>query len=139
MWKALAISSLLLTSATAASAADLTVTINGVHNSTGSVAAAIFNNGTNFPKAAPFGGFRLKASGGPVSYTIHSLPPGKYAITAYHDENDNGKLDADATGLPTEGYGVSNDAKELLGPPEWGKASFDVGDQPKSVTVNITY
>jgi uncharacterized protein (DUF2141 family) len=140
MWKISGLSSVVLTLATAAGAADLTVTVAGVKNSTGSVAAAIFNSDVNFPRAQPpFGAFRMKSSGGPVSFTVHNLPPGKYAITTYHDENDNGKLDADPTGLPTEGYGVSNDAREVLAPPQFSKASFDVGDQNKSITIKLTY
>jgi uncharacterized protein (DUF2141 family) len=139
MWKSPSLVAVLLTVATAAGAADLTVTITGVRNSNGAVAAALFNNETNFPKAPPFGALRIKASGGPVSFTVHDLQPGKYAMTSYHDENDNGKLDSDPIGLPTEGYGVSNDAREALGPPQFSKASFDLGDQPKSITINIKY
>jgi uncharacterized protein (DUF2141 family) len=139
MWKSAGIALLLLTFGTASNAADLTVTIDGARNSDGSVATAIFNNDANFPKAPPFAAFRMKASGGPVSFTVHNLPPGKYAITSFHDENDNGKLDADPTGLPTEGYGVSNDAKNILGPPQFSKAAFDIGDQAKAVTIKITY
>jgi len=139
MWKSVGIVSLFLAFATAANAADLTVTIAGVRNSNGSVAAAVFNNETNFPKAPPFAAFRIKASSGPISFTAHNLPPGKYAMTSYHDENDNGKLDADPIGLPTEGYGVSNDAREPLGPPQFSKASFDIGDQGKTITINIKY
>ena len=139
MWKSAGIALLLLTLGTASNAADLAVTIDGARNSNGSVAAAIFNSDANFPKAPPFAAFRMKTSGGPVSFTVHNLPPGKYAITSFHDENDNGKLDADPSGLPTEGYGVSNDAKDFLGPPQFSKPSFDIGDQAKAITIKITY
>ena len=135
MWKFLGAGLLTLLFATAA---DLTVTISGVKNSNGSVAAALFNSEADFRKT-PFSAFRIKASGGPVSFTIHNLPPGKYAMTAYHDENDNGKLDTDLVGAPSEGYGVSNDAREVAAPPQFSKASFDVGDQNQSITINITY
>jgi uncharacterized protein (DUF2141 family) len=139
MWKSIGIGSFLLVFTTAANAADLTVTISGVKNSTGSVAAALFNTETNFPRSQPFSVFRIKASGGPVSFTVHNLPPGKYAMTSFHDENDNGKLDADPVGLPTEGYGVSNDARDPLGPPQFSKASFDIGDQAKTIAIKVTY
>jgi len=139
MLRLASITSALLMLTTAAYAADLTVTVNGVKNSSGSVAAAIFNAEDNFPRGAPMGGFRMKASGGPVTFTFRNLPSGKYASTSFHDENDNGKLDADPTGLPTEGYGVSNDAREVLAPPQWAKASFDLTDQGKSITINLSY
>jgi uncharacterized protein (DUF2141 family) len=139
MWKFLGAGLFsLMFSTVAATAADLTVTINGVKNSNGSVAAALFNSEADFRKT-PFSVFWIKASGGPVSFTVHNLPPGKYAITSYHDENDNGKLDADPVGSPTEGYGVSNDAREAAAPPQFSKAAFDVGDQEKSIAIKITY
>jgi uncharacterized protein (DUF2141 family) len=125
---------------TAAGATDLTVTISGARNATGSISAGIFNSESSFPKAPQaFASFRIKAQQGTVSFTVHNLPPGKYAVTSYHDENDNGKLDTDVTGLPTEGYGVSNDAREILGPPQFAKASFGLGDQSKTITVTIKY
>jgi len=132
--------SLQLALLTAAGAADLTVTVSGVRNADGAIAAAIFNNESSFPKAAlVFAAFRIKATQGPVSFTVHDLPAGRYAVTAYHDENGNGKLDADETGLPKEGYGVSNNARETISPPQWSKASFEVGAQSKTITVNIAY
>jgi uncharacterized protein (DUF2141 family) len=139
MWKSVGVGSLLLILATAVDAADLTVTVTGVRNSDGSVGVAIFNNETNFPTAPPFSIFRIKAYAAPVTFTVHNLPPGKYAVTSYHDENDNGKIDRDPTGLPTEGYGVSNDAREILGPPQFSKASFDLSNQGKAITVIIKY
>jgi uncharacterized protein (DUF2141 family) len=132
----------LLTAAglTAASAAELTVTIDGARNANGSIAAGIFASESGFPKPEQvFAAFRIKAKQGPVSFTVHNLPPGRYAVTAYHDENNNGKLDADVTGAPTEGYGVSNNAREILSPPFWSKASFEVGEPSKTVTVKVEY
>ena len=140
MWKTAGLGLFVLLMATAADAADLTVVINGIRNSNGAVAAGIFNSEGSFPKAQQaFGSFRLRAPPTTASFTVRNLPPGKYAVTAFHDENDNGKLDADPTGLPTEGYGVSNDARELLAPPQFAKASFDIGNQDKTITVTLGY
>jgi uncharacterized protein (DUF2141 family) len=67
------------------------------------------------------------------------LPPGKYAVTAYHDENGNGRLDFDPTGQPAEGYGVSNDARNPAAPPEFAKAAFEVRDQKSAAAIQIVY
>jgi uncharacterized protein (DUF2141 family) len=125
---------------TAASAADLTLTVSGVQNANGTVAAGVFNSASNFPRAGQaFASFRMKAAKGDVSFTVHNLPPGKYAAVAFHDENDNGTLDVDPLGVPTEGYGVSNDARNADGPPVYAKAAFDVAEPHKSVTVKLAY
>ena len=124
----------------AAEAADLTVAVTGVRNANGSVAAALFNSEASFPKAGQaVAAFRVKAAQGSFQVTFHDLPPGRYALTAYHDENDNGKLDTDVTGVPSEGYGVSNNARDELGPPQFAKAAFDLGEAGKTVNVTIKY
>src|SRR5215467_2306170 len=125
---------------TAAGAADLTVIVSGIRNESGLVSAGVFNSESSFAKAAEaFASFRIKATPGSVGFTVHNLPPGQYAVTAYHDENGNGTLDFDPLGIPAEGYGVSNDARETLAPPRFARAAFEVQDQNKSITVNIGY
>ncbi len=122
-------------------AGDLTVTVTGVRNATGSVVAALFDSDGGFPKAPQAAAaFRMKAREGSFSVTFHNLPAGNYAALAYHDENDNGKLDTDEiTGVPSEGYGVSNGAREVAGPPQFAKAAFAVGGDAKSISVELKY
>lgn len=57
---------------------------------------------------------------------ITGLPPGDYAISAIHDENDNKKLDKSFIGMPTEGVAFSNNAKVSFGPPKFEKVRFHV-------------
>jgi uncharacterized protein (DUF2141 family) len=138
--KLVIVASLCSSALSAAGAADLTVIVSGIRDASGSVSAGIFNSESSFAKASEaFASFRIKATPGNVGFTVRDLPPGRYAITAYHDENANGTLDFDPTGVPTEGYGVSNDARNPLAPPEFAKAAFELRDQNKSVTVKIAY
>jgi uncharacterized protein (DUF2141 family) len=124
----------------AANAVDLTVNLKGARNANGSVVAAIYSSKQSFAKEGQqFAAFRTLATTGGASVTFHDLPAGDYAVTAFHDENNNGKLDRDATGLPTEGYGVSNDARELLSPPFWDKASFALEGESKTISITIEY
>ncbi len=51
---------------------------------------------------------------------FEDIPPGRYALAVIHDENMNGKLDANWLGVPKEGYGFSNDAKGLTAGREIG-------------------
>ncbi len=140
IWKLVFAASVYASVLTAAQAADLTVIVSGVRNATGLVSAGIFNSESSFAKTSEaVASFRIKAAPGSVGFTVHDLPPGRYAVTTYHDENANGSLDFDPTGIPTEGYGVSNDARNPLAPPEFAKAAFELSDQNNSVTVNIGY
>ena len=61
---------------------------------------------------------------------FEALPYGEYAISAYHDKNDNGKLDTGMFRMPKEALGTSNDAKVRFGPPKYEDAVFYL-DQPE--------
>jgi len=73
-----------------------------------------------------------------VSVTFHNIPAGQYAILAYHDENDNKKLDLRFGMFPKEGWGLSNDPK-VMGPPSFSASSFDVGASPIAIKVQMHY
>ena len=50
----------------------------------------------------------------------------------------NGRLDINWLGIPTEGYGFSNDAKAMLGPPSFSAAGFlhDGGTLELAITLD---
>jgi len=124
---------------TTATAADLTITVDGARNTNGALALALFNSESSFPRAPlAIASARMRARQ-EATFTFHDLAPGMYAISAYHDENDNGKLDADAIGFPTEGLGFSNDARITTGPPAFAKAAFELRDEKKKVSVKVLY
>jgi len=52
------------------------------------------------------------------------IAPGQYAVSVFHDENSNGKMDTNFIGMPKEGVGASNDAKGHMGPPKFAAAAF---------------
>lgn len=54
-----------------------------------------------------------------------NLNPGVYAVSTFHDENSNAKLDTNFLGIPKENYGFSNNASQPFGPPSFKEASFE--------------
>ena len=70
---------------------------------------------------------------------FEDIPPGTYALAVVHDENMNGKLDTHLPGIPREGYGFSNDASALLGPPSFYDASFKYDGQNLNLTIGLHY
>jgi uncharacterized protein (DUF2141 family) len=124
----------------AAPAADLAVTINGAKSSTGFIVGAVFDSEKTFlNRPTALASFRIKASPGEIGFSLKNLPAGRYAVTAFHDANDNGKLDTDADGQPTEVYGFSNGARGASGPPTFGEAAFELGDQAKTISIELRY
>jgi len=132
--------SLLLGATALASAANLTVTVKDVRNANGSVLIAVYDlSGFGKPELAK-AKQKAGANAGEVKFVFQGLPAGKYAVAAFHDENGNGKLDRNSLGVPTEGYGFSNDAQGTTGPPNFNQAAFDFdGKTDKAISFFLNY
>ena len=55
---------------------------------------------------------------------FNELPKGVYGISAFHDENKNGKLDTNFVGYPTEEYCASRNARNTFSAPSFADAKF---------------
>jgi len=130
----------LLRAGKVACAADLIVVIDGARNSNGHVLAAVYADENSFLNTAMAKALLRENAAGTVRLVAHDLPPGSYAVSAIHDENDNGKLDRNFLGVPIEGFGFSNDAVENAGPPNFGQARFDFdGKADKTIKFSFNY
>lgn len=122
-----------------AAAADLTLTIAGARSADGVVSVCLWSDGDSFPdcgKSATAERRTIAASdlGRPIVFT--GLKPGTYAISALHDENDNGRLDTNLIGIPKEGIAVSNDAMPKFSAPRFAATSFSLtGDAARRITL----
>ena len=118
------------------------VKILNIRNSTGTVACALFESPEGFPAeflrfATNIMVIRIRAAQARCDF--EDIPPGTYALAVVHDENMNGKLDTNLLGIPREGYGFSNDAKALLGPPSFPAASFVYDGKNLNLTIGLHY
>ena len=125
-----------------AAAADLAVEVNGIRSDKGKVYVAVHAavDGVEFPASAGMiaGGWKLAQTSG-MKVVFRGLPPARYAVNAFHDENGNEELDTNILGVPLEGYGFANDAKGIMGPPSFGDASVSLADAGATVTVTMGY
>ena len=77
---------------------------------------------------------------GETILTVHDLPPGTYAVQAFHDENQNKKVDRALFGtIPKEGIGFSRDAPIHMSPPKWADAEFAFDGAPQTITLRMRY
>ncbi len=74
---------------------------------------------------------------GSVIAVFENLPLGTYALSLYHDQNNNGKLDTNFVGIPKEPYGFSNDARGTFGPPKYTAAQFDFIKDGQQIEVRV--
>ena len=125
-----------------ASAADLTIEVRGIRSGDGRVLVAV--HGPQSKDTFPSGdgvvaGRRQSAQVGAVRFVVGDLSPGRYAVTAFHDANDNGELDTNLHGIPSEGYGFGNDASAAFGPPSYESAAVTVGDSSSVAVLTLSY
>ena len=79
-----------------AQAARLIVTIEGTRDADGYLYVALFAKPDGFPDGDySVQHMKLKAAPKPLTVVFDDLAPGTYAVGAYHDENNNGRLDTD--------------------------------------------
>ncbi len=118
------------------------VKILNIRNSIGTVACALFESPEGFPTEfllAATNVMVIKIRKSQARCDFEGIPPGTYAMAVIHDENMNRKLDANWLGIPTEGYGFSNNATGALGPPAFSAASFRYDGQNVELTMRLKY
>lgn len=124
----------------AAESCTLNIHITGLRNQKGDAAALAFASPHGWPedkdKASAAETAPIHGSQATVSLRV---PPGEYAVAALHDENENQKLDRDFFGIPTEGFGFSNNPRVFLSAPPFKKAEVNVGCPVTNIHVKMIY
>jgi dienelactone hydrolase/uncharacterized protein (DUF2141 family) len=89
-----------------AQTAKVTLTVNDIPSSKGSVLATLCGDPTAaFPGACMTHAGMADAMAGATTVTFEGVAPGRYAIQAFHDENADMQMN-----MPAEGYAFGNDA-----------------------------
>jgi uncharacterized protein (DUF2141 family) len=110
----------------AAATSTIDINVGTFRNTKGWFGCRLFASPAGFPKEPTPREQRIAISGGTVRCTFTGVAPGTYAVSVMHDENGNGKLDTNLFGVPTEGYGVSNNHTHALSAPTWDESKFQV-------------
>ena len=70
-------------------------------------------------------------------FVLDSLPQGNYSAYVYHDQNNNGKMDTNLFGIPTERYGASNNPPKRAGRPSLEETRFPVNDREIAIDIQL--
>ena len=117
----------------------LIVTLKGVRDSTGQIRASIYREPETFRKEdRAVAVVSVPAQKGDLKLAFMALPPGRYAIMAYHDADSDSKLGLRFGMFPTEGYGLSNNPK-VIGPPKFADSAFELSGPETSIEIKLSY
>ncbi|OYX33100.1 MAG: hypothetical protein B7Y99_07870 [Caulobacterales bacterium 32-69-10] len=116
------------------------VTVEGLRSRKGDVVVEIYPDTPKgfLTSAGRLGRTRAKAEPG-VAVCIPAPAPGFYAVVVYHDEDGDRHFSKNFLGLPTEGFGVSNNPPPALGKPSFSKVRFEVGPGETPMRVRVRY
>jgi len=103
----------------------LTVEMSGFESNDGTVRVGLYNSEATFLKT-PIKKLIGEIKDGKSKVVFEGLEKGEYAVSIYHDENNNGVLDKNMMGIPSEAYASSNGAKGFMGPPAYSDAKFTI-------------
>jgi len=97
----------------------VTIEISNLRNNNGQILVEFCNE-----KEIKLKGIIQAVENKKCTIVIENLKPGKYSFRYFHDENKNENLDLNWFGIPTEGFGFSNNAEGTFGPPSFQKTIF---------------
>ncbi|WBX75497.1 DUF2141 domain-containing protein [Tenacibaculum ovolyticum] len=111
----------------------ITLEFEGIKSNKGSLFVALYNTEDTFLKK-PLNGTIVKIVNKKAIVVLKGISAGVYAVSVFHDINDNKKMDTNFLGIPKEPTGMSNNAKGFMGPPKYKDAKFKV---LKDIKLNI--
>ncbi|MEL7231123.1 MAG: DUF2141 domain-containing protein [Pseudomonadota bacterium] len=119
-----------------ASAGTLTVTLEDIKKTKGTVQMGIFDE-NGYETGEAVNGANVTIDEATETVTIEGLAPGFYGIKMFHDVNGDGEMNTNPFGMPTEPYAFSNNAKGRFGPAKWDAAKFEVTADGAVQTISI--
>ena len=115
----------------------INVEMSGFESNDGKAVVGLFNEEETFLRDANWKQVS-DINNQTATATFKDVPDGIYAISVYHDENDNEKLDLIMGMMPKEDTGTSNNPKTTMGPPKWEDSNFEIkGNQELNFQIKI--
>ena len=117
------------------------VTVDNVRNSKGLITAVLYSDDpdTFLKRGARLDRIRVEAQEGETGLCLPAPSSGRYSVALYHDENGNKEFDRDFLGIPTEGYGFSQNPGFRFGKPDVEETLFTIDGESTSLQVSILY
>ncbi len=132
---------LVLVAASLAHAGDarLEVKLAGVRHGQGTLRVALYRDTATFCKDGEAVLLAdTPAALGQRSVHMAGLEPGRYAVLAWHDEDDDGRLDRLLGLFPSEGWGLSNNP-EVSGAPAFADCAFELHPGDNAQIIELHY
>ncbi|MEN1785164.1 MAG: DUF2141 domain-containing protein [Bacteroidota bacterium] len=122
--------------AQSATKGQLTIKVANIKSTEGKILVGLYDSEDNWLEKIYMGGTGLIANG-KSEIVLKNIPFGTYAVSLFHDENDNNKLDMRFGFFPKEPNACSNQAPAVFGPPRWKDAKFTLKATTKTIIIKL--
>tara|TARA_B000000477_G_scaffold60273_1_gene50663 strand:- start:387 stop:782 length:396 start_codon:yes stop_codon:yes gene_type:complete len=113
----------------------LTIEVASFENTKGVLRVCVTDQKDDFLKSCAFSKI-VTVEDDTVSLKIENIEKGNYAVSVYHDENNNGILETGGVfGIPLEPYGFSNNPNMTFGP-SYKKSVFKMTSD-KNISIKL--
>ncbi|HEY9697379.1 MAG TPA: DUF2141 domain-containing protein [Trichocoleus sp.] len=128
-------------SAIASPTSQLTIEIDGLKNRNGQICLSLFNNGRGFPDQGANAVEQrcVSITEAPVRVNFNNLQWGNYAVAVLHDVNGDGKANRNFLGIPTEGFGFSNNPRIRTSAPNFNDTAVAVAGTNTNIQIRLRY
>jgi len=121
-----------------AHATDADIRVLNIKGNLGTMRVAVCPEASFLRPTCPFIG-NAPAHAGAVKVLVRGIPPGIYAVQAHHDANNNGLIDTNVIGIPSEGIGFSRGAPMRFGPPQFADAAVSIAGTLVGIDITLTF
>jgi uncharacterized protein (DUF2141 family) len=119
----------LLTSLGASAQGRITAEITNFDNNKGVLRACLFDNAAAFGgKGSPVQCVEVTITNKTARIVFDRVPAGTYAVSVFHDANNNKEFDTNFLGIPSEGYGASRNSLPFAAAPKFNDNKFTVSN-----------
>lgn len=119
--------------------ATIDIEVQGLRNHRGMLHLCATRNPTHFPdcRRDP-AAYRRTVPASSERLRLNGVVPGRYAISLFHDQNSNEKLDT-FLGVPREGFGFSRNPVIRFGAPKFDSVGIELVAGFTRTTVRMQY
>lgn len=112
------------------------IVIKGIDETKGTIKLALCNSEESYSGEA-FKKYSIVVDKDSLIIEMNDIPFGKYAFKLFHDVDNNGILNKNFLGIPTEDYAFSNNAKGMFGPASYEDAVFELNKPVIEQQINL--
>lgn len=119
----------------------LTINVQGLKNAQGKVCYSLFSSSAGFPTSSnqAIRAECIPADSNSSAIAFGNLSPGTYAVAVFHDVNNDGQLNKNSFGIPTEGFGFSQNPGIYTGPPRFSDAAIFIAGNTSAIKIQLKH